>query len=94
VCIFTEKGSPHAVIFEVGFICGHLGIEKTLPRLKFCIHHKIERIEVIPRYFDYLLAKAEYCQFYDEARGRTLYDRILEMIQSEVVRQYCPPDTT
>jgi len=93
VCIFTEEGFPHAVIFEIGFMCGHFGIERTLPRLKFCIHNKIEKIAVMPRYLDYLVARAESYEFYDAVTDRTLYDRIRDIVKGEVLRLYCPGDT-
>ncbi|RDE17607.1 MAG: hypothetical protein C4K49_02090 [Candidatus Thorarchaeota archaeon] len=88
VALFTKQGSPHAVIFEVGFLCGHLGIENALKKLRFCIDRKLRKVDVLPRYFDYLMAKAEYYEFCDGIEGRTLYDRVFSIIQDEVVRKH------
>jgi hypothetical protein len=93
LCIFTEKGVPHGVIFEVGFICAHYdSIEDALERLRFCIHEKSEKIEDIPSYLHFLMSRTRYYEFYDEGRGPTLYHRITQFIQDEVVRQFCPTD--
>lgn len=87
ISIFTEEGKPHAVIYEIGFVCGHLGIKKALEILGFCIHHKLEKIEQVPGYLHGFIARAEYYEFYDESRGPTLYDRILHIVRNEAVRQ-------
>lgn len=94
VCMFTEEGSPHGVIFEIGFICGHLGIEKAMNRLRFCIHNRVKKIENVPAYLQYILSRARYYEYYDEGKGPTLYDRINQFTRDEVVRQYCPTNLT
>jgi len=86
IAIFTKQGLPHAVIFEIGFLCGHLGIENAMKKLRFCIDRRLKKVDVLPRYFDYLIARAEYYEFCEDVEGRTLYDRVLVIIQDEVVR--------
>jgi hypothetical protein len=58
VCIFTEIGNPHGVIFEIGFICGHYGFKKTFDRLKFCVHHKTNKNQGCPQIFQWSYGKS------------------------------------
>lgn len=92
ICVFTEKGSPGAVLFELGYVCGIYGFNKTISRLKFCVHWNVPKLEIIPRYVEILMAKAECYDYYDDVDGRYLIDRVRTMIRSEVVRRYDPPD--
>jgi hypothetical protein len=91
--IFTENGAPHGVIFEIGFICGHLGIKMALNRLRFCFHHRLEKIKNVPAYLYYIVSRARYYEYHDEGDGPTLYDRVIQFIRDEVVRQFCPVDS-
>ncbi|MFW9973694.1 MAG: hypothetical protein ACFFDQ_00290 [Candidatus Thorarchaeota archaeon] len=92
ICIFTKEGAPHGVIFEIGFICGHYGIEQALNYLRFCFHNELKKIQEIPAYLQFLISRTRYYEFYDEDEGPTLFDRIIQYIRDEVVRQYCPTD--
>nr|KXH72694.1 MAG: hypothetical protein AM325_01300 [Candidatus Thorarchaeota archaeon SMTZ1-45] len=92
ICVFTKEGAPHGVIYEVGFICGHYGIDQALSCLRFCFHNELEKIKNIPAYLYFLLSRTQYWEFYDEGKGPTLYTRIIQLIRDEVVRQYCPTD--
>jgi hypothetical protein len=91
ICIFTDKGVPHGVIFEVGFICGYYkNSHEALDRLRFLFHNRVKKIEKVPAYLHFLTSRSRFYEFYDEGEGPTLYDRILCFIHDEVVRQFCP----
>ena len=89
ICIFTEEGAPHGVIFEVGFICGHLGIDEGLERIRFCFHERVEKIENLPAYLHFIASRTQHYEFYDEGEGPTLFDRIYQFIRDEVSRRFC-----
>ena len=91
ICIFTEEGAPHGVIFEIGFICGYYkDNDEAIERLRFCFHHRVEKIKNTPAYLHFIVSRSRYYEFYDNDDGPTLYDRILQFIRDEVVRQFCP----
>lgn len=92
ICIFTREGAPHAVIFEVGFLCGKYGFDWVFSRLKFCLHNDLCKKEVLPRYFNGLIARAETYDYYDDDSGRMLIDRVKKIIENETVRLYSPPN--
>ncbi len=94
ICILTEEGAPHGVIFEVGYICGHNGFKRALSRVKFCIHNNLNKIEVIPRYLEELMVEGERYDYYDDEDGRRLVDRVRHIIRNEIVRLYNPPSSS
>jgi hypothetical protein len=88
ICIFSKEGSPHAVIFEIGVICGHFTYETVIRRLRFVVHEESNKIADIPRYLEDLMAKGQYYYYLDKIKGRTLYDRIHYIIQAEIAERF------
>ncbi|MDI6654926.1 MAG: hypothetical protein QME59_03470 [Candidatus Hydrothermarchaeota archaeon] len=84
VCIFTKKGVPHGVIFEIGFICGHLGRDTAMQRLRFCVEEGVNKEELLTIYVREIM---EIAKTYDYQDAEELLDIVEGLIKDEILRR-------
>jgi hypothetical protein len=50
VALFTKKGSPVGVTFEIGYICGYYGRVETERKLRFLLEAQLNEKEILSSY--------------------------------------------
>lgn len=50
VAIFTRKGSPLGVTFELGFLSAAIGLEDLAKRLRFCLETRLDATKLMTAY--------------------------------------------
>jgi len=48
--LFTKKGSPVGVTFEIGYICGYYGRVETERKLRFLLEAQLNEKEILSSY--------------------------------------------
>jgi hypothetical protein len=84
VCIFSRRGYPHGVIFEIGFLCGHYGRDKIIDKLRFCVETGVNKRELLTIYVLEILSEA---RTYDYDKHE-LKDVIEGIIKREILEKF------
>jgi hypothetical protein len=84
ICIFSRRGYPHGVIFEIGFLCGHYGRAKIIDKLRFCVETGVNKRELLSIYVLEVMSEA---RTYDYDKEE-LKDIVEGIIQREVLERY------
>jgi hypothetical protein len=92
VCVVASERCPYLKTYQCRPTCMSACSRKALGRLGFCVHSEWGVIITIPPCFNTMTGRVQYSKFYDKGEGLTLHGRIVQLVQNEVVRRYCPPD--
>lgn len=80
VTMFTKRGVPYGVTFEVGYLCGHYGRDVIKEKLRICIEHDVDERRVLTAYIREMVPKAGF--YYDPD---DIVDNIISLAESRAV---------
>lgn len=84
ICVFSRKGYPHGVIFEIGFLCGHYGRDKIADKLRFCVETGVNKRELLTIYILEIMSEARTYDYDKEV----LKDVVEGIINREILERF------